>query len=87
MSGLCDRCMKREARSAHDLYCDECEDEIHHPDQAIAAKDAELAAQAQRIARLLFALNKFGVHAEPGCAFWAGMECDCGLGKAKKETP
>lgn len=25
MSGLCERCMEREARSAHDLYCDPCE--------------------------------------------------------------
>lgn len=25
MSGVCEMCMKREARSAHDLYCDSCE--------------------------------------------------------------
>lgn len=28
MSGLCERCMAREERSAHDLYCDACEDVI-----------------------------------------------------------
>lgn len=25
MAGLCERCMKAEARSPHDLYCDSCE--------------------------------------------------------------
>lgn len=25
MAGLCERCMEREARSPHDLYCDPCE--------------------------------------------------------------
>lgn len=25
VSGLCEGCMKREARSPHDLYCSECE--------------------------------------------------------------
>lgn len=28
MSRLCDRCMTRETRSAHDLYCDECEADV-----------------------------------------------------------
>lgn len=52
MSGLCDRCMTRESRSAHDLYCDECENEIHHPDQAIATLQAQLAERQQRIVEL-----------------------------------
>jgi hypothetical protein len=28
MAGLCDLCMEREARSAHDIHCDECEAEL-----------------------------------------------------------
>jgi hypothetical protein len=28
MSGLCERCVTREARSAHDLFCNECERQL-----------------------------------------------------------
>lgn len=28
MAGICERCMTAEARSPHDLYCDDCEQAI-----------------------------------------------------------
>lgn len=32
MAGLCDNCMIREARSPHDIFCEECEGECRLPD-------------------------------------------------------
>lgn len=55
MAGLCEKCMKAEARSPHDLYCDACEwtvqfTRISDGAAKLGESFAALAESAQRLA-------------------------------------
>ena len=76
MSGICERCVTREARSASDIYCNDCEDEMRRgPSMTSPAARETSCCESPRIWFVSdLAAYTYGGPIYPGAAFCRNCE-------------